>query len=236
VTRAAARGVLFDMDGVLVFSTEAWFGVYNDTLSHFGHPRIGREAFLRIFGNGTRADRAAYMPERTVEEIDGAYRRFFAGRLGEVALNPEAPDALRRLRASGARTSLATNTHRALAEAILGRLGIAGLLDAFACADEAGAGKPDPAVVRLAESILERLGVVPHLTALACADEAGAGKPDPAVVRLAARRIGLRLSECVLVGDSRYDEEAAAAAPVEFRGYRYGTAPTRIEALSEIAG
>jgi HAD superfamily hydrolase (TIGR01549 family) len=201
VTRAAARGVLFDMDGVLVFSTEAWFGVYNDTLSHFGHPRIGREAFLRIFGNGTRADRAAYMPERTVEEIDGAYRRFFAGRLGDVALNPEAPDALRRLRASGARTSLATNTHRALAEAILGRLGIAGLLDAFACADEAGA-----------------------------------GKPDPAVVRLAAERLGLPLSDCVMVGDSRYDEDAARDAPVAFRGYRYGAAPTRIEALSEIAG
>jgi len=201
VTRAAARGVLFDMDGVLVFSTEAWFGVYNDTLSHFGHPRIGREAFLRIFGNGTRADRAAYMPERTVEEIDAAYRRFFAGRLGDVALNPEAPDALRRLRASGARTSLATNTHRALAEAILGRLGIAGLLDAFACADEAGA-----------------------------------GKPDPAVVRLAAERLGLPLSDCVMVGDSRYDEDAARDAPVAFRGYRYGAAPTRIEALSEIAG
>jgi HAD superfamily hydrolase (TIGR01549 family) len=201
VTRAAARGVLFDMDGVLVFSTEAWFGVYNDTLSHFGHPRIGREDFLRIFGNGTRADRAAYMPERTVEEIDGAYRRFFADRLGDVALNPEAPDALRSLRASGVRTSLATNTHRALAEKILGRLEIAPLLDA-----------------------------------LACADEAGAGKPDPAVVRLAAERLGLPLSDCVMVGDSRYDEEAARDAPVAFRGYRYGAAPTRIEALSEIAG
>ncbi len=201
MTRPAARGVLFDMDGVLVFSTEAWFGVYNDTLAHFGHPRIGREEFLRIFGNGTRADRAAYMPERTVEEIDEAYRRFFGGRLGDVELNPEAPDALRRLRGQGVRASLATNTHRALAEAILGRLEIAPLLDAFACADEAGA-----------------------------------GKPDPAVVRLAAERLGLPLSDCVMIGDSRYDEEAARAAPVAFRGYRYGAAPIRIEALSEIAG
>ena len=197
----SARGVLFDMDGVLVFSTEAWYAVYNDTLAHFGHPRIGREEFLQIFGNGTRADRDKYMPERGVEEIDEAYRRFFAGRLDEIRLNPEAIPALAGLRSRGVRTSLATNTNR-----------------------------------RLAESILERLGVASHLTALACADEAGAGKPDPAVVRLAARRIGLPLAECVLVGDSRYDEEAAAAAPVEFRGYRYGTAPTRIEALSEISG
>jgi HAD superfamily hydrolase (TIGR01549 family) len=193
--------VLFDMDGVLVFSTEAWFGVYNDTLAHFGHPRIGREEFLRIFGNGTQADRAAYMPERTVEEIDGAYRRFFAERLGDIAVNPEAGPALRRLRELGVRTSLATNTNRPLAETILGRLGIAGLLDAFACADEAGA-----------------------------------GKPDPAVVRLAAKRLSLSLSDCLMVGDSKYDEEAARDAPVAFRGYRYGPPPTRIEALSEIAG
>jgi HAD superfamily hydrolase (TIGR01549 family) len=189
------------MDGVLVFSTQAWFGVYNDTLAWFGHPTIGRDEFLKIFGNGTRADREAYMPERTVEEIDAAYRRFFAGRLDAIELNPEAIPALAGLRESGIRTSLATNTNR-----------------------------------RLAESILDRLGVSPLLTAFACADEAGAGKPDPAVVRLAARRIGLPLEECVLVGDSRYDEEAAAAAPVEFRGYRYGSAPIRIEALSEVGG
>ena len=201
MTPPTPRGVLFDMDGVLIFSTEAWFGVYNDTLAHFGHPRVGREEFLRIFGNGTQADRAAYMPERTVEEIDAAYRRFFAGRLGDIALNPEAAPALARLRERGVRTSLATNTNRGLAQAILDRLGVSGLLSAFACADEAGA-----------------------------------GKPDPAVVRLAAERLDLPLSDCLMVGDSRYDEEAARAAPVAFRGYRYGAPPTRIEALSEIAG
>jgi len=189
------------MDGVLVFSTEAWFSVYNATLVHFGHPAIGREEFLRIFGNGTQADRAVYLPERSVEEIDAAYRRFFAERLEAIELNPEALPALARLRQRGVRTSLATNTNRKLAEAILGRFGVTELL-----------------------------------TALACADEAGAGKPDPAVVRLAARRIELPLEECVMVGDSRYDEEAAAAAPVTFRGYRYGAAATRIEALSEVAG
>jgi HAD superfamily hydrolase (TIGR01549 family) len=195
------RGVLFDMDGVLVFSTEAWFGVYNDTLAHFGHARIGREEFLRIFGNGTRADRAAYMPERSVEEIDEAYRRFFADRLSEIERNPEAIPALDALRKSGYRTSLATNTNRPLAE-----------------------------------EILRRLGLAEFLTMLACADEAGAGKPDPAVIRLAAERLGLPLEECVMVGDSRYDEEGALSAPVDFLGYRYGSGSTRIDALSEIAG
>jgi HAD superfamily hydrolase (TIGR01509 family) len=106
---------------------------------------------------------------------------------------------MRRLRRAGARTALATNTNRGLAEVILGQFGLATELDA-----------------------------------LACADEAGAGKPDPAVVRLAASRLGLPLEQCVFVGDSVYDEDAARAAPVEFIGFRYGAGSRRIEELSEI--
>ncbi len=183
------RAVLFDMDGVLVFSEEAWFAVYNDTLRRFGHPPVTRAAFDAIYGNGTEADRDAYMPERTVEEINEAYARSFEGRLDLVRPNEEAGAVLRALRDRGIRTSLATNTQHRLARRILEEVGLDGLLDATASADEAGA-----------------------------------GKPDPAVVRLAAERAGVPLAECVFVGDSRYDEEAAARAPVRFLSFRAGAA------------
>lgn len=191
--------MLFDMDGVLVFSEEAWFRVYNDTLTLFGHPAIGREEFLAIYGNGTKADRDAYMPERSVEEVDAAYRRFFEAHLDAIRPNGEALSALKALRARGLATAVATNTNRPLAERILR---LAGLLDA--------------------------------VDALAGADEAGAGKPDPAVVRLAAARVGTPLLDCLFVGDSKYDEGAAAAAPVRFIGYRFGTGE-RVESLFELA-
>jgi phosphoglycolate phosphatase-like HAD superfamily hydrolase len=45
---------------------------------------------------------------------------------------------------------VATNTNRALADRILQVQGLLGLVDAVSGADESGAGKPDPAVVRLA--------------------------------------------------------------------------------------
>ena len=198
--RAASAGpvqaVLFDMDGVLVFSEDAWFAVYNETLGHFGHPPISRTAFDAIYGNGTEADRDTYMPERTVAEIDAAYARFFETRLDRIRPNPEAADTLAALRRMGVKTSVATNTNRPLAGRILEAQGLLGLLDA-----------------------------------VAGADEAGAGKPDPAVVRLAAARAGAPLVGCVLVGDSKYDEEAARRAPVRFVGFRYGTAE-RIETLA----
>jgi phosphoglycolate phosphatase/AHBA synthesis associated protein len=144
------RAVLFDMDGVLVFSEDAWFAVYNETLEGFGHAAISRPAFDAIYGNGTKADRDAYMPERTVAEVDAAYERLFTARLDRIRPNPEAANVLRELRAMGVATSVATNTNRPLAGRILEAQGLLGLVDAVTGADEAGAGKPDPAVVRLA--------------------------------------------------------------------------------------
>lgn len=192
------RALLLDMDGVLVFSEDAWYAVYNETLGFFGHPTISREAFDEIYGNGTEADRATYMPERTVEEINAAYARFFERHLDRIRPNAEAPPFLAQVRRRGVATSIATNTTRPLA----GR-------------------------------ILAGIGLLPLVDDIAAADEAGAGKPDPAVLHLAAARLAVPLAESLFVGDSRYDEEAAARAPVAFVGYRYGSGD-RIAALAEL--
>ena len=192
------RAVLFDMDGVLVFSEEAWFAVYNDTLGLFGYPPIAREAFDAIYGNGTKADRDTHMPRQTVEEVDDAYGRFFAEHLDLVKENPEARPIVEELRRRGVVTAVATNTQH-----------------------------------RLAREILALAGLAPLFDAVACADEAGAGKPDPAVVRLAASRAGVPLDECLFVGDSRYDREAAERAPVRFAPYRM---PGGLSTLAELLG
>lgn len=154
--REAVKAVLFDMDGVLVFSEEAWFLVYNDTLQHFGHAPVPRPEFNAIYGNGTKADRDMYMPERSIEEVDEAYARFFQLHLDAVYPNPEAVQVLRELRARGIKTAAATNTQHRLARRILDSEGLLAHLDEVACADEAGAGKPDPAVLYLAS---KRLGL-----------------------------------------------------------------------------
>ena len=83
-------------------------------------------------------------------EVDAAYVRFFETRLDRIRPNPEAAAALGALRAMGVVTSVATNTNRPLAGRILEAQGLLALVDAVTGADEAGAGKPDPAVVRLA--------------------------------------------------------------------------------------
>ena len=189
------RAVLFDMDGVLVFSEDAWFEVYNRTLVHFGHLPVPRAEFDSIYGNGAAADREAYMPERTVAEIEATYARLFEEHLDQVRPNAEARGVLEALRRRGIRTAVATNT-----------------------------------TAPLARRILDLHGLLPLLDATASADEAGAGKPDPAVVRLAAARAGVPLESSLFVGDSRFDAQAAAAAPVRFVGLGHDDG-ARIERL-----
>jgi HAD superfamily hydrolase (TIGR01509 family) len=90
------------------------------------------------------------MPDRTVEEIEATYARLFEEHLERIRPNAEAKGVLTELRRRGIRTAVATNTTAPLARRLLALHGLLPLLDATASADEAGAGKPDPAVVRLA--------------------------------------------------------------------------------------
>jgi HAD superfamily hydrolase (TIGR01549 family) len=58
-------------------------------------------------------------------------------------------------------------------------------------------------------------------------------KPAPDMVREACRRVGVAESAALVVGDSRYDREAAAGAGVEFVGLRID-GDARIERVSDL--
>lgn len=53
-------------------------------------------------------------------------------------------------------------------------------------------------------------------------DDADNSKPDPDLVEVAVQRLGLEKNECVMVGDTPYDIEAAARAGVATVAFRSG--------------
>lgn len=65
--------------------------------------------------------------------------------------------------------------------------------------------------LKFAHAVLQQTGMAPRVTAVACADEAPP-KPSADLVHLAASRLGAPVQQCWLVGDSRFDVEAARAA------------------------
>lgn len=148
------RGVLFDMDGVLVHSSEAWFLVLNRAAVRFGAPPVDRRLFESTFGQGVEADRDRFFPDRSVEEIVGFYDRTFPDALDAVVTAPGALDLLARLRREGRRAAVVTNAPKSTATSILAATGLDRLLDAAVAAGDAPE-KPAPDLVHLALARVE---------------------------------------------------------------------------------
>lgn len=70
----------------------------------------------------------------------------------------------------------------------------------------------------LTTRILARAGLAQSLEVLATADRVPNAKPAPDLVHLALGELGIAPAEAVLVGDSRFDRQAAKAAGVRFFG------------------
>ena len=72
-----------------------------------------------------------------------------------------------------------------------------------------------------ATMLLERYGMASHFDSI-CGSAAVAAMTKDQIVANAAERLGFRLSDCLMVGDSDNDAEAAARLGVPFVGVTYG--------------
>jgi phosphoglycolate phosphatase/AHBA synthesis associated protein len=88
-------------------------------------------------------------------------------------------------------------------------------------------------VSRLAAIILQTSGLERAFDLVACADQVREAKPAPDLIFYALERLDLGAKEAWMVGDSRYDREAARLAEVRFVGL--GTeGDCRVERLGEL--
>jgi phosphoglycolate phosphatase/AHBA synthesis associated protein len=178
------RAVLFDLDGVLIDSYEAWFHVVNAAARGFACPEVSRERFLSVWGQGISADVRHLYPGRTHREVEVAYEREMAGQRATIRVNPEAVETLEGLARRGIPRACVTNTQVGLARTILE-----------------------------ASSLLARFDAVEGMV------EGRREKPAPDLLLAALARFAVAPGEALMVGDSRYDREAAAAAGVPYLHY-----------------
>jgi phosphoglycolate phosphatase/AHBA synthesis associated protein len=107
------------------------------------------------------------------------------------------------------------------------------LLDALSAAG-VGCALVTNTVGPLAAEILARAGLAGCFGSLATADRVAEAKPAPDLVRLALRELDVAADAAWMVGDSKYDRQAARAAGVHFVGLGLD-GDRRIERLSELA-
>jgi beta-phosphoglucomutase len=183
-SRAAIRGVVFDLDGVLVTTDELHYLAWKRLADEEGIP-FDRETNHRLRGIGRmesleilieRAPRA-YVVEEKIEMAERKNRYY---RDSLASLTPD--DAL-----PGARAMLRALRERGIRLAV------------------ASASRNTPL-------IMERVDLLGAVDAVADGNEATKSKPDPAVFLLAARKLGLRPEECLAVEDAPAGIEAARRA------------------------
>ena len=145
------RGVLWDLDGTLVDSSEYHFQSWQSVMSREGIT-LSRETFLNSFGQkNDRILRDWLGPDATAERIkrvgddkEAEYRRL--ARAHGLSALAGAREWVARLASAGWCQAIASSAPRQNVDVMLDLIGLAGEFQAIVSAEDVTTGKPDPQV------------------------------------------------------------------------------------------
>ncbi len=144
--------VLFDMDGVLVDSREAWYAAVCAFAAEAGRPAPDRDRYVALFGQSIPDEARTLFDGLPPERLAAGYDRHLPRCLDRVRVEPGAREVLAALRGRGIPTAVVTNSPRALAVAILGAHRLEP--DRLVAADDVPAPKPAPDMLLAAARLL----------------------------------------------------------------------------------
>jgi HAD superfamily hydrolase (TIGR01509 family) len=150
--KLAPSAILFDMDGVLVDSLDAWWKALNSALQKFKHGEITRDEFRKTYwGHDLKANlRRLHLNHEVAQFCNITY----GNHLDSVTIYPDAKNVLKSL--ASYKKAVITNTPSDCAWQILRKFHIEQYFDEIITSDDVVRSKPDPEIVFKA---CERLGV-----------------------------------------------------------------------------
>ncbi len=139
------KAAIFDLDGVIIDSFQAWFNVFNSTRKHYKLPEITKKEFLgKIWGGSIKRDIKTYFKGKTVEEIGKHYFAHFDNFKKDTTLNPNVRETLKKLKNKNIKLGIVTNTYKKPVLEIFEYHKIKDLFDVVLGGDEVKNGKPAP--------------------------------------------------------------------------------------------
>ena len=140
------KAVLFDLDGVLVDSFEAWFHTFNDTLKHLGVKSVPKKEFSKIFGN-TIDKNIKSVINITAKEANKLAIMYFDKNKKYVNVFPETKNILKKLSNSKVKIALITNTPKKILLPTLKHYKLKKYFKAVVAVDDVKRGKPAPDMI-----------------------------------------------------------------------------------------
>jgi len=177
------RGVLFDMDGVLIDATEWHYDALNEALEIFGYT-IDRLDHLTRFNGMTTRKKLQILSEE----------RGFPQELQDVVSEIKQDRTLR----IAARKCFPTAAHLILLSTLRNR--------------DIKIGVVTNSIRRTSEFMLQYSGIIDFLDVLVTNEDVVNPKPDPEGYLLAMSKLGITPSETVVIEDGMHGVQAANAA------------------------
>ncbi len=104
------KAIIFDFDGVVIDSFEAWFHVYNQTRRHFKLRELDEGEFRKkAWGKILNTELKENFPGQSIEDIKDRYRSLFTKNVDKVRLLPGTKEVLQGIRKKNLKIGLVTN-------------------------------------------------------------------------------------------------------------------------------
>jgi len=142
------KAILFDMDGVLIDSYEAWYQLFNFTLNSFGLKKASRALFSeKAWAQDFDIVTKRFFKGKSVEDISKAYFSNFINfkKYLKKILNVEF--VLKELKKRKIKRVVVTNTYHDIAVELLTALGLLKYFDIVIGGDDVKCGKPAPDMI-----------------------------------------------------------------------------------------
>jgi len=135
--------ILFDMDGVLVDSLDAWWQSLNSSLKTFNYKEVTRDEFIKKYWGHDLYDNMTNM--NIPLKVGRFCNTVYGQHVDEVKIYSETKDTLEKLK--DYKKSVITNTPKDCAVQILKKLKINSYFDLILTSDDVKMAKPSPEIV-----------------------------------------------------------------------------------------
>lgn len=144
------KAVLFDMDGVLIDSHNAWFERFNASRKHFGLSDISLDAFDRdVWARNFVETVSTYFPGKHVDEVRDFYFDTYSNFSKMITKMKGVDEALQYIKGKKKKLAVISNTQTQLVKKILDEIGILPYFDIIIGGERVKNAKPNPEIVLL---------------------------------------------------------------------------------------